>query len=49
MNATELANQAQAAAQRNFSWGYWEFCAGFGLYDRETGQWNTQLLQALLP
>lgn len=34
--------------QYNFSWAYWEFCAGFGAYDRTTGAWNTQLLGALI-
>jgi endoglucanase len=40
---------AQAAGSRNFSWAYWEFCAGFGLYDPDTGEWNTGLIQALFP
>lgn len=34
--------------QHNFSWAYWEFCAGFGAYNRTTGAWNTQLLGALI-
>jgi aryl-phospho-beta-D-glucosidase BglC (GH1 family) len=35
------------AEKRGFSWAYWEFGAGFGVYDREKQQWNTGLLEAL--
>jgi len=31
----------------DFSWGYWEFCSGFGLWNQNTREWN-QLLKALL-
>ncbi len=37
------------AQKRDFSWAWWEFCAGFGLYDRSEGQWNQPLIKALLP
>jgi len=40
---------ARAAESRNFSWAYWEFCAGFGVYDREKADWNTPILSALIP
>lgn len=40
-----LVNEAEA---RGFSWAYWEFGAGFGVYDRERGAWNEALLEALL-
>lgn len=40
---------ARAATNRNFSWAYWEFCAGFGLYDTVAGEWNPGLMEALLP
>jgi endoglucanase len=40
---------ARAAEARNISWGYWEFCSGFGLYDLATKQWREPLIQALLP
>jgi endoglucanase len=40
---------AREAEAHNFSWGYWEFCAGFGVYDPATGQWREPLVQALLP
>jgi endoglucanase len=36
-----------SAEERNFSWAYWEFGAGFGIYDRENRVWRTQLLDAL--
>lgn len=39
----------QAAEDRDFSWAYWEFGAGFGVYNRDTQQWNDYLLRALLP
>ena len=31
------------------SWSYWEFGAGFGIYDRENRRWRTELLNALIP
>lgn len=39
---------AQAAKERNISFSYWEFGAGFGVYDRAANRWNEELLQALL-
>ena len=33
---------------RGFGWCYWEFAAGFGIYDRTTQQFNP-LLEALIP
>jgi len=41
-----VARQAEA---RGMSWAYWEFCAGFGVYDRVREQWNQDLLRALIP
>ncbi|HEY64700.1 MAG TPA: glycoside hydrolase family 5 protein [Caldilineae bacterium] len=41
-----VARQAEA---RGISWAYWEFCAGFGIYDRARGRWNQALLEALVP
>ena len=35
--------------KRGFSWSYWEFGAGFGVYDRGAGAWNEDLLRALIP
>ncbi len=35
--------------QRGLSWGYWEFGAGFGIYDRDAKAWRADLLKALIP
>lgn len=40
---------ARAAEQRGFAWSYWEFGAGFGVYNRDTNRWHDDLLKALLP
>jgi endoglucanase len=40
---------AREAEKRGFSWAYWEFCAGFGIYDSNTSQWREELLNALIP
>ncbi len=40
---------ARQAETNDFSWSYWEFCAGFGIYDPQQRVWQTDLLQALLP
>ncbi len=34
---------------RHLPWAYWEFGAGFGLYDRLQKKWNLLLLRALFP
>lgn len=34
--------------KRGFSWAYWEFGAGFGIYDRAAQTWRQELLQALV-
>ena len=34
--------------KRGFSWAYWEFGAGFGVYDREAKVWREELLNALI-
>jgi endoglucanase len=39
----------EEAEAHGFSWAYWEFGAGFGVYDRETRQWRAGLLNALVP
>jgi endoglucanase len=39
----------EAAEVRGFSWAYWEFGAGFGVYDRDAGAWREPLLTALIP
>ena len=40
---------AREAEARGISWAYWEFCAGFGVYDRERRAWRQELLHALIP
>ncbi len=40
---------ARQAEQRGMSWAYWEFRAGFGVYDYAAQQWREPLRQALLP
>jgi endoglucanase len=37
------------AEQRGFAWAYWEFGAGFGIYDRSGDAWRPELLAALVP
>lgn len=38
----------EEAEQRGISWGYWEYAAGFGLYNRGNKRWDEALLNALL-
>ncbi len=40
---------AREAEVRGISWAYWEFCAGFGIYDPNTGVWREGLRDALIP
>ncbi len=40
---------SREAEKRDFSWHYWEFCSGFGIYDPVNKQWRTDLLKALIP
>lgn len=40
---------AREAEKLGFSWAYWEFGAGFGVYDREKQTWNEEILKALIP
>ncbi len=40
---------ARRSEERGFSWAYWEFGAGFGLYDTLKGDWHYALLNALFP
>lgn len=39
----------EQAEARGFAWAYWEFGAGFGVYDRNARQWRSELLKALIP
>ena len=43
---TAVRNHAE---KYKFSWSYWEFGAGFGVYDRERKDWRESLLNSLLP
>ncbi len=38
----------EEAEKRNFSWAYWEFCYGYGVYDRANDDWHSDLLHALI-
>jgi endoglucanase len=40
---------ARQAEKRNISWAYWEFGAGFGVYDPQRNAWIEPLREALLP
>jgi endoglucanase len=37
------------AERHGFAWAYWEFAAGFGIYDPEAKVWREDLLKALIP
>lgn len=40
---------AREAEKRGVGWSYWEFGAGFGVYDPRAGAWREELLGALIP
>lgn len=40
---------SRSAEARGFSWSYWEFCSGFGIYNPQAKTWNEPLVEALLP
>lgn len=40
---------AREAEARGFSWAYWEFGSGFGVYDIKKKAWRPELLKALVP
>jgi endoglucanase len=42
------AVMVQEAEARDIGWCYWEFAAGFGIYNRQTKQFN-DLYTALIP
>src|SRR5262245_15329933 len=39
---------AREAERHSIAWCYWEFGAGFGVFDREAGNWRESLKSALL-
>jgi endoglucanase len=40
---------AREAERQGFAWSYWEFAAGFGVYDPDVKVWRKGLLKALIP
>jgi len=40
---------AREAERQGFAWSYWEFNAGFGIYDPNAKVWREDLLKALIP
>jgi endoglucanase len=40
---------AREAEKQGFSWAYWEFCAGFGVFDPQANTWREPLKAALVP
>ncbi len=49
LRARWTAFVARQAESLSFSWTYWEFCSGFGVYDPDAHVWRDPLLRALLP
>jgi endoglucanase len=37
------------AEKRGIGWMYWEFCAGFGVFDSKTMKWDQKMLKSLIP
>jgi endoglucanase len=40
---------SRQAEKRNWSWSYWEFNAGFGIFNHGENAWKKELLDALIP
>lgn len=40
---------AREAEHHGFAWAYWEFCSGFGVYNKGVNRWNEPILKALIP
>ena len=40
---------AREAERHGFAWAYWEFGAGFGIYDPNAKTWHEDLLKSLIP
>jgi endoglucanase len=40
---------ARTCESLEMPWAYWEFCAGFGIYDLKAKAWRNDLLHALIP
>ncbi|AKI98197.1 endoglucanase [Kosmotoga pacifica] len=39
---------SKIAERYEIGWIYWEFCAGFGIYDPSSDKWRQELLEALI-
>jgi endoglucanase len=39
---------ANSATRRGFSYIYWEFCSGFGIYDKQKNAWDPNMLNAIV-
>ena len=37
------------AEKRSISWAWWEFCAGFGVYNKDKKEWRVDLLSSIIP
>lgn len=46
--AAWTAEVVKQSEKRGFSWAYWEFCSGFGIYDDATQTYREHLLNALI-
>jgi endoglucanase len=46
--ATYTRAVREEAEKRGISWAYWEFGAGFGVYDPHNDKWRPELLEALV-
>lgn len=44
-----LTFMRSTAEKADIAWSYWEFCYGFGIYNRNDDSWNTNALTALIP
>jgi endoglucanase len=49
MRAAWTDGVARNAEAHGMAWTYWEFCAGFGVYDPVARHWREPLLKSLLP
>lgn len=43
-----LTDAVNCLKENNLPYAYWEYCAGFGAYDLEAGQWKAYVTDALL-
>ncbi|WP_026883785.1 glycoside hydrolase family 5 protein [Clostridium akagii] len=50
-NDRELWTEAvrKQAENHDFSWGYWELCSEFGIYNANDSKWDYEMLKTLIP